>query len=305
MKFEIDFDFFNYLSLLASYQLMDSWPVGEHWQAQYFMSTATLSNPRRMRVVDRVLSLFIQQALQVITRTRQEFTSCETGGYDTDSQDRLHKSWSIATDLEVATVNALTRAISCSDLLLKPTKESTVQWNYVNTRPMFQTWKHTDPDLRNLVSRNIVLNTQWFEMMRGRSPLEVATNEWLAGAGQLRSHVALFLGLREAAIASEPPVEISQLILKNTLESIGVGDLILNRSHTAVHRIRLKEGKANMADLQEAVRNLEALLSEEIENDNSIPTRMLIHAHLASVHDALGNKAIAVQRRHREKACNG
>ena len=173
-----------------------------------------------------------------------------------------------------------------------------VQWNYVKTRPMFQIWKHTDPDLRDLASRNIVLNTQWFEMMRSQSPLEVTTtNEWPAEAGQLRSHVAQFLGLREAATASEPPVEISQKILKNNLESIGGGDLILNRSHAAVHKIRFEEGKADMADLQEAVGKLEALLSEEIENDNSVPTRMLIHAHLASVHDGLGNKAIAVQHR--------
>ena len=298
MKFELDFDFFNYLSLIISYQRTDSWPVGEHWQVQYFMSTAALSDPRRMRLADRVLSLFIQKALRVITRTRQKFTSSETGGYDTDSQDRDYKSWSIVTDLEVATVNALVRAFFCSDLLQKPVKEYLIQWNYVKIRPMFQIWKHTDPDLRDIVSRSIVLNTRGFEMMYGRSSLEVTTtNEWLAEAGQLRSHVAQFLGLREAAAASEPPMEISRRILENTLKSVGGGDLILNRAHAAVHKIRFEEGKANVVDLRRAVVDLEALLSEDIENDNSVLTRMLIHGHLASVHDALGNKAIAVQHR--------
>ena len=299
VKFELDFDFFNYLSLIISYQRTDSWPVGEHWQVQYLMSIAALSDPRRMRLADRVLSLFIQKALRVITRTRQKFTSSETGGYDADSQDRDYKSWSIATDLEMATVNALVRAFFCSDLLQKPIKEYLIQWNCVKTRPMFQIWKHTDPDLRDLVSRCIVLNTQGFEMMHGRSSLEVTTmNEWLAEAGQLRSHVAQFLGLGEAAAAaSEPPEEISRRILENTLKSVGGGDLILNRAHAAVHKIRFEEGKANVVDLQRAVGDLEALLSEDIENNNSVLTRMLIHGHLAFVHGALGNTAIAVQHR--------
>ena len=298
MKFELDFDFFNYLSLLISYQRTDSWPVGEHWGVQYFVLTAALSDPRRMRLADRVLCLFIQKALRVITQIRQRLKSCETGGYDNDSQDRDYRSWSVATDMEVATVNALSRAIFCSDLLQRPVKEYLVQWNYVKTRPMFQIWKHTDPDIRDLLSRNIVLNTQFFEMMQGPSPLEVrATNEWLAEADKLRSHVAQLLGLTEASAASKPSVEISHRILENTLKSVGGGDLILNRAHAAVHEIRSEEGKANVADLQRAVENLEALLTEEIENDNSVPTRMLIHGHLASVHDALGNKAIAVQHR--------
>ena len=298
MKSELDFDFFNYLPLIISYQRTDSWPVGEHWGVQYFVLTAALSDPRRMRLVDRVLSLFIKKALRVITRTRQKVTHSETGGYDTDSQDGDHRSWSIATDLEVATVGALLRAIFCSDLLQKPKKEYLIQWNYVKTRPMFQIWKHTDPDIRDLLSRNIALNTQFFEMMRGPSPLEVTTtNEWLVEAGQLRSHVAQFLSLRENTAASEPSVEISHRILENTLKSVGGEDLILNRAHTAVHAIRFEEGKANAVDLRGAVENLEALLIEEIENDNSVPTRMLIHGHLASVHGALGNKAIAVQHR--------
>ena len=298
MKFELDFDFFNYLSLIISYQRTDSWPVGEHWSVQYFMATAALSDPRRMRLADRVLSLFIQKALRVITWTRQKFTISDTGGYDTDSQDRNYKSWSIATDLEIATVGALIRAIFCSDLLQKPVKEYLIQWNYVKTRPMFQVWKHTNPDLRDLVSRTIVLNTRGFEMMRGRSSLEVKTmNEWLAEAGQLRSNVAQFLGLREASAASEPPVEISHRILENTLKSVGGGDLILHRAHAAVHKVRFEEGKANVVDLRRAVGDLEALLSEEIENNNSVVTRMLIHGHLASVHSALGNQAIAVQHR--------
>ena len=52
-----------------------------------------------------------------------------------------------------------------------------------------------------------------------------------------------------------------------------------------------------MIDLRRAVGDLEALLLEEIENGNSVTTRMLIHGHLASIHGALGNKAIAVQHR--------
>lgn len=298
MKFELDFDFFNYMSLLISYQRTDSWPVGEHWGVQYFVLTAALSDSRRMRLADRVLGLFIQKALRVITQIRQRFKSSETGGYDNDSQDRDYRSWRVATDLEVATVNALSRAIFCSDLLQKPVKEYLVQWNYIKTRPMFQIWKHTDPDIRDVLSRNIVLNTQFFEMMQGPSPLEVTTtNEWLAEADQLRSHVAQLLGLNEAPAASEPSVEISHRILETTLKSVGGGDLILNRAHAVVHEIRFEEGKANVADLRRAVENLEALLTEEIENDNSVPTRMLIHRHLASVHDALGNKALAVQHR--------
>ena len=298
MKFELDFDFFNYLSLIISYQRTDSWPVGEHWQVQYFMLTAALSDPRRMRLADHVLSLFIQKAVRVITWTRQKFTNSDTGGYDTDSQDRDYKSWSIATDLEVATVNALVRACFCSDLLQKPVKAYLIQWKYVKTRPMFQVWKHTDPDLRDLVTRSIALNTRGFELMRGRSSLEVTTtNDWLAEAGQLRSNVAQFLGLKEASTASEPPVEISQRIIWKTIKSVGGGDLILNRAHAAVHKIRFEEGKANVVDLRRAVKDLETLLSEETENDNSVLTRMLIHGHLASVHDALGNRAIAVQHR--------
>ena len=298
MKFELDFDFFNYLSLILSYQRTDSWPVGEHWQVQYFISTAALSDPRRMNLADRVLSLFIQKALPVITRTRQKFTNSETGGYDSESQNRDYKSWSIATDLEIATVNALVRAFFCSDLLQKPVKEYMVQWNYVKARPLFQIWKHTDPDLRDLVSRNIVLNTRWFEMMHGGSSLEVkTTNEWLVEAGQLRSRVTQVLGLKEAAVASEPSMEISHRILENILKSVGGEDLILNRAHAAVHKIRFEEGKANVVDLRRAVEDLEALLSEDIENNNSVLTRMLIHGHLASVHDALENKAIAVQHR--------
>ena len=298
MKFELDFDFFNYLSLMISYQRTDSWPVGEHWGVQYFVLTAALSDPRRMRLVDRVLSLFIQKALLVITRNRQKFTSSETGDYDTESQDRDYGSWSVATDLEVATVNALGRAIFCSDLLQKPVKEYFIQWNCVKTRPMFQIWKHTDPDLRDILSRNIALNTRFFELLNSPSPLEVTTtNELLAETGQLRSHVAEFLGLREASAVSEPSADISFRILENILKSVGGVDLILNRAHAAVHEIRFEEGKANVVDLRRSVEDLEALLAEEIENDNSVPTRMVIHGHLASVHDALGNKAIAVQHR--------
>ena len=298
MKSELDFDFFNYLSLIISYQRTDSWPVGEHWGVQYFISTAALSDPRRMRLADRVLSLFIHKALRVVTRTRQKFTSSETGGYDPDSQDRDYRSWSIATDLEVATVNALLRAFFCNDLLQKPVKEYLTQWNYVKTRPMFQVWKHTDPDIRDVLSRTIALNTRLYEMIHGPSPLEVTTtNEWLAEAGQLRSQVAQSLGVRAASAASGPSGEISHRILEKTLLSVGGGDLILNRAHSAVHDIRFVEGKANVVDLRRAVENLEALLAEEIENDNSVPTRMLIHGHLASVHGALGNRAIAVQHR--------
>lgn len=298
MKFELDFDFFNYLSLFISYQQTDSWPVGEHWVAQYFLLPAALSDPRRMRLVDRVLSLFIQKAVRVITRIRQKFTSSETGGYDTDSQDRHYRSWSVATDLEVATVNALLRAFFCSDLLQKPVKEYLNQWSYVKTRPMFQIWKHTDPDIREILSRNIVLNTRFFEMMHGPSPIEVTTtNGLLADVNQLRSRVTQSLGLKEAPAASEPSVEISRRILENTFKSVGGADLILNRAHAAVHDIRFEEGKPNVVDLAKAVEILEALLAEEIENDNSVPTRMVIHGHLASVHVALGNKAIAVQHR--------
>ena len=298
MKFELGFDFFNYLSLLISYQPTDSWPVRENWGLQYFALTAALSDPRRMRLVDRVLSLFIQKALRVITRIRQQFTNSETGGYDIDSQDRDYSSWSTATDLEIATVNALLRAFFCSDLLQKPVREYLIQWNYVKTRPMFQIWKYTDPDVRDILSRSIVLNTRFYEMMQGPSPLEVkTTNELLAEVGQFRSHVAQSLGLREASAASEPSMEISQRLLENTLKSVGGGDLILNRAHAAVHEIRIEEGKANAVDLARAVENLEALLAEEIESNNSVPTRMQIHGHLASVHGALGNKAIAVEHR--------
>ncbi|KAL8663145.1 MAG: hypothetical protein Q9202_004077 [Teloschistes flavicans] len=298
MKFELDSDFFNYLSLIMSYQRADSWPIGEHWQVQYFLSTAALSDPRRLRLVDRVLRLFVEKALQVITQTRQKFTNAETGGYDTDSQDRDYRSWSIATDLEMATVNALVRAFFCSDLLQKPIIEYLTQWNYLTTRPMFRIWKHTDPDLRDLVSRSIVLNTQGFEIMRGRSSFEVKKLDgWLAEAGQLRSRVAQSLGLQEASATSETPVELSRQILENTIVPFGGGDLILNRVHMATHNIRFEEGKAKVADLQRAIGDLEALLSEEIEDENSVPIRMLIHRHLAFVQDALGNKAIAVQHR--------
>ena len=163
---------------------------------------------------------------------------------------------------------------------------------------MFQILKHTDPDIRDVLSRSIVLNPQFLEMMRGPSPLEVkTTNELLAEFSQLRSHVARSLGLREASAASEPSVEISHRILENTLQSVGGGDLILSRAHAAVHEVRFEEGKANVVDLPRVVEKLEALLTEEIENDNSVPTRMLIHGHLASVHGALGDRAIAVQHR--------
>ena len=202
------------------------------------MSTAALSDPRRINLADCVLSLFIQKALRDITRTRQKFTSSETGDYETDFQNRDYKSWSIATDLEIATVNALVRAFFCSNLLQKPVKEYLIQWNYIKACLMFQIWKHTDPDLSDLVSRHIVLNSRRFEIMHGRLSLEVTTtNEWLAEASQYRSHVAQFLSLREAAAASEPPVEISRQSLKNTLKSVGGGDLILNRAHAAVHKI--------------------------------------------------------------------
>lgn len=298
MKFELDSDFFNYLSLIMSYQRTDSWPIGEHWQVQYSLSTAALSDPRRLRLVDRVLSLFVEKALRVITQIRQNFTNTETGVYDTDSQDRDYKFWDIATDLEVATVNALVRCCFCRDLLQKPITEYFTQWNSLKTRPMFQIWKHTDPDLRDLVSRNIVLNTQVFETRHHRSSPDVKkTTEWLAEAGQLRSRVAQSLGLQEASATSEQPVEISRRILENTMVPFGGGDLILNRVHIATHNIRFDEGKATVADLQRAVGDLEALLSEAIENENNVPIRMLIHAHLASVHVALGNKAIAVQHR--------
>ena len=293
MKFELDFDFLNYLSLMISYQRTDSWPVGEHWGVQYFVLTAALSDPRRMRLVDRVLGLFIQKALLVITRTRQKFTSSETGDYDTESQDRDYRSWSIATKLEVATLDALGHAIFFSRLLQKPAKEYLIQWNCVKTRPMFQIWKHTKPDLRDIYSEDIALNTPYLEMLNSQSSLEVTTtkvtteNEWLAATGQVRNTVAEFLGLGEA----------SDISLENKFKWVGGVDLILNRAHAAFFNVRFEEGKANVVDLRRAVENLEALLAEEIENENIVPTRMVIHGHLAYVHDTLGNKAIAVQHR--------
>lgn len=298
MKFELRFDFFNYLSLLISYQQTNSWPGGENWGVQYFALTAALSDPRRMRLTDRVLSLFIQKALRVITRIRQQLTNSETGIYDNDSQDRDYRSWSTATDLEVATVNALLRAFICCGLLQKPIKEYMIQWNYVKTRPMFQIWKYTDPDIRYIVSRSIALNTRFFEMMQDPSPFEVTTtNELLEEIGQFRSNVAQLLGLREATAASEPSMDISHRLLENDIKSVGGGDLILNRAHAAVHELQIWEEKANAVDLARAVENLEALLAEEVENNNSVPTRMQIHRYLADVHGALGNKAIAVQHR--------
>ena len=298
MKFELDFSFFSYLSLIISYQRTDSWPVAENWHVQYFMPTAAMWEPRRMRLVNRVLSLFVERALHAITQIRQKFTIAGTGSYDTDSQDRNHKSWSIATDLEVAAVNTLVRVFYCSELLQEPVNEYLIQWDYLKQRPMFQIWKHTDPDMRNLVSQTIVLNTQAFEMNHSRSPLEVTrTNKWLAETAQLRSQVAQLIGLKEASTASDPSKEISQRLIEATMNQGGGGELILTRAHAVVHRIRSEEGKPNVVDLRMAVEDLEALLSEEIENNNGVLTRMLIHAHLASVHDALEDKAIAVQHR--------
>lgn len=198
----------------------------------------------------------------------------------------------------MAAVNALVRVFFCSELLQERVNEHLIQWNYKKMRPMFQVWKHTDPDLRNLTSRSIVLNTQAFEMRHSRSPLEVTrTNEWLAEVTQLRSQVAQFVGLREASTASDPPREISQRLLEATFKQGGGGDLVLSRAHAVVHRIRSEEGKPNVVDLRKAIEDLEALLSEEIENNNGVLTRMLIHGHLGSVQDALGTKAIAVQHR--------
>ena len=251
-----------------------------------------------MRLISRVLSLFIERALHAITQIRQKLTIGETGDYNTNSQDRNYKSWSIATHLEVAAVNTLVRVFYCSELLQEPVNEYLIQWKYLIKRPMFQIWKHTDIDMRNLVSRTIVLNTQAFKMNHSRSPLEVTrTNEWLAEVTQLRSQVTQLIGLKEASTASDPSKEISQRLIEATINQGGGGELVLTRAHTVVHRIRFEEGKPNVVDLRMAVKDLEALLSEGIKNNNGVLTRMLIHAHLASVQDALGNKAIAVQHR--------
>lgn len=250
MKTEFDFDYFNYLSLFISYQQMDSWPDGHNWLVQPFLLVPVLVDLRRMRFVDRIFSVFIKDALKVITVIRQRFTNPGNKLYDHESQDREYQSWNKAIDLEVAVVNTLVRALFCRDLLQKPVTDLLNQWNVIKSRPMFQVWRHTQPELREAVARSIALNSQWFEMIKLQNPLEVKkTNQLLTEVGQLRNQISQFIGLTPAnAPNSEPPKEISSQIIENTVDTIGGRDLIHIRAHNVVHSIRPVEGKANIDD---------------------------------------------------------
>ena len=79
-------------------------------------------------------------------------------------------------------------------------------------------------------------------------------------------------------------MEISRRILENIPKLVGGRDLILNRAYIAVYKIRFEEGKVNVVDLRRVIEDLEALLSENTKNNNSVLIRILIYEYLASIY---------------------
>ena len=100
MKMELDYDFYNYLCLMLSYQQLNSWPVDIHWQVQHIVMSAAVLEPRRLLLVERVLNRFICGAFQHIGQIRRKYHDLKTGGYVIESQERNPKDWKMVARLE-------------------------------------------------------------------------------------------------------------------------------------------------------------------------------------------------------------
>lgn len=299
LKMELDYDFYNYLCLMLSYQQLDSWSTDMHWQLQYTIIFAAMSDPSRLRLVERVLNRFINKALQLIRQFRQKYHDAKSGGYEIASQEKNRKDWSMATDLELACTNALMRAITCKGLLHKPINDYLGQWNYVKSRPMFLHWKYVDPTLREVFSRSLILNTRWFHTFQsGGKSLDVkAGKEMIDGLAEMTDFQRKFLSPIEPTHTVDTSLTVPAQIMETGIVSMGGRDLLLSRARKVVHRLGSEKGRVSAETLTKAAEDLEKLLLEEIEDNNSIPTRIQLHTYLAYVHNGLGNMRIAVQHR--------
>ena len=300
LKMEFDFDFYNYSCLMLSHQQLDSWPTTTQWHFQYMIFYAAASDPRRLRVVERVLNRFIGRAIQRIHRIRQKYWDPSGCGYQIGLQDENQEDWSLVSELEGACVNALLRAITCTDLLRKPFSNYSSQWDYVRTCPMFPHWKNMNSDLRESLSKTLLLNTQWLEAYRndGKFLNVTAGKELLDGMTKLNILQRKFLGLGQPLDTTETsPLNVPAQSLEKTMSSIGGQGLTSNNADRIISRLGAGGGRVYIETQTRAAEDLEKLLMEEIEHKNNVPARLKLHTYLASVYSGLGNNAIAVQHR--------
>ena len=117
------------------------------------------------------------------------------------------------------------------------------------------------------------------------------------GSSERTKLLKRLLGQSELIQAAETSSNVPVQIMEKSLLSMGGQDLIPSRTKKVLNRLITANGSASVETLKNAVEELENLLLEEVEHNNSIPSRLEIHTCLAMVHDALGNKAIAVQHR--------
>ena len=299
LKAELDFDFYNYLCLMLSFQKLDSWPVALHWNFQYLIFFAATSNPRRLRIVERALNRFISRALPLIRNLRQKYHDPKVGGYETASQDKNGTDWSMVTDLEVACTTALLRAMTCKELLQKPYNKYLSQWNYVKARPMFLHWKCMDLTLRELLYKTLVLNTRWFETVQdGGKSLQVATAEDIMnGVTELTNLQRRYLNLTSPVHTADTSLTVPAQIAEYMFAAMSMQDFPLSRANKMLNRLAGEIANAGGETLTKVVQDLEKLLLEEVEHNNSVPTRLQLHTYLALVHNGIGNKVIAMQHR--------
>lgn len=299
MQMELDHDFYNYLCLMLSYQQLNSWPVDIHWQVQHIVMPAAVLEPRRLRLVERVLNRFICGAFQHIGQVRRKYYDLETGGYVIESQERNPKDWKMVTALEIACREALQCAMTCRDILDRPNDDYLTKWNYVETRPMFLDWKYTDPFFREVYSRSVALGTRWNDILQsGGKFFDVkAGQDYMNELTEVNNLRRKFFNLSEPIDTRDTSLTVPAQIQENAFETLNIQGLPLIRAGKIVNRLRLDGDRASVETILQAVQDLEKLLLEEIEHNNSVLSRLRLHSYLATVHTALGSSKLARQHR--------
>ena len=295
LRQEIDYDFFNHVCRFVSCQELDSWPVGHHWQIQYFIVQAIELDSRRIRLVERVLSRFGIICMQRINRIRQRYRNAQNEGYELESQGKNWKDWNMAVDLETACISVLLRAMHCRDILLQPMGEYAKQWRTLSSQPMLLHSKTMDPDLKRYFLRILATNARWLDHLQYGQGLDAKDMKDQLEAMQTIKSIHEKMGdpnqLQEGA---NTDVSLPAQLRQTYTAIVGGKQSILYKAAFVLDRIT---DASDLALISQAVVEMENLLSKEVETSNSVQVCYQLHRHLAYLNYLLANKPLATQHR--------
>jgi hypothetical protein len=291
---ELQFTFFNFVSLNLSVQKIGAWPIPRDWLSQFAIADVAFLHNKLLGLVEHILQRFIVIGVARLKILRARYYLADLRKYNDNTILANADDWVEACGLEMALTGALVRIMICHDMELRPKTHCIEFWEFLVQDPMFVYYEaQLDINVYKMLLLSHSTNSKLLQWEQSQLILggDISAFEEVANStDDFRRGIADFAGGQASMVVAEEADRIYERFVQNMLAAGGLQDSPLGRIEMIVI-----DALKTTEEAKVGISKLEALLQEEVEGSNLPRTRHSLHTVLAELHKRIGNSALAAQ----------